>query len=147
MFLDSVLFVLLAVGSHSRNLIGKDKRLSQYVPEDLDTLLFFIQQFKKVVTTPNVITEVSNLTGHLAATDFHVAFVKQIGLMDEHYVPSKLICGSDLFSRVGIADTTIAHVSRGKFLVLTDDLRLVGQLEKRNIDVVNFNHIRVLNWA
>lgn len=147
LFLDTVLFVLLAVGSYDRKLIGTDKRLSGYVPEDFDTLLLFIQNFKSIITAPNVITEVSNLTKHLLGTEFSREFVRQINLMTEEYVPSKQISNSDLFFRVGITDAVIAQLSRGKFLVLTDDLPLVGQLQKLKIDVLNFNHIRVLNWT
>lgn len=144
--LDTVLVILLLVGFHNRKLIGKDKRLSTYVPEDLDTLARFVGLFESLVTTPNILTEVSNLTAHLFNTDYPSELARQIAYMDEHYIPTKQLCLSGLFHRIGVSDTAIAHVSQGEFLVLTDDLRLVGHLEKQKIDVINFNHIRTLNW-
>lgn len=146
LLLDSVLFILLVVGTHNPKLIGKDKRLATYTHEDFDLLFSFVKLFKKFITTPNVLTEVSNLSGHLFKTDFPAKFAQYINLMDEHYVPAKKICNSDLFYDVGITDTAIADLAKDQYLVLTDDLRLVGKLEKRSVDVINFNHIRVLAW-
>lgn len=146
LLLDTVLFVLLAVGFYNRKLIGNDKRLKTYVPQDLDTLIKFIKLFKPLITTPNVVTEVSNLTGHLWQTEFPKAFVRHIENMDEHYFPSKIAIKAELFGRFGLTDTAITEIARGKYLILTDDFRLAGHLEGRRVDVINFNHIRTLNW-
>ncbi len=146
LLLDSVLFVLLVVGTYNPKLIGTDKRLATYTHEDFDLLFSFVKLFKKLITIPNVLTEVSNLSGHLFKTDFPNKFAQYIDLMDEHHVAAKKICRSDLFHDVGVTDTTIADLAKDRYLVLTDDLRLVGKLEKRSIDVINFNHIRVLAW-
>jgi hypothetical protein len=51
-----------------------------------------------------------------------------------------------MFVRLGMADTAIHLVAPGKYLVLTDELALVGTLRKRGVDVTNFNNIRMLNW-
>lgn len=34
----------------------------------------------------------------------------------------------------------------GKYLVLTDDLKLANYLQSVEIDVINFNNIRLFNW-
>ncbi len=146
LLLDTVLFVLLLYGSYDRKLIGVDKRLKQYAPEDLQTLVLFINFFKKLVTTPNILTEVSNLSGHLSKTELPIEFVRRIAVVDEEYCPSIDACKSEIFKVVGLTDSAIAEIAEGKYLVLTDDFRLVGQLEKQKIDVLNFNHVRVLNW-
>jgi hypothetical protein len=146
LLLDTVLAILLVVGGHDRKLIGRDKRLSQFIPEDFDALISFIKAFNKMITTPNVLTEINNLVGHLSASDFPFKFAKYIELMDEYYVPSKKICNSELFRDVGITDASLADLGKDQYLILTDDLRLVGKLEKRSIDVINFNHIRTLAW-
>ena len=44
-------------------------------------------------------------------------------------------------------DTGILRLARGKYLVLTDDFRLSQYLQKMEIDVLNFNHIRPLGWT
>jgi len=146
LLLDTVLVVLLVVGAHDRKLIGRDKRLTKYIPEDFDLLISFIKPFDKLITTPNVLTETNNLLGHLFATDFPIKLAQYIELMDEHYVSSKKICNTELFRNVGITDTVLADLAKDQYLFVTDDLRLAGKLEKRNIDVINFNHVRMSAW-
>lgn len=146
LLLDTVLFVLLAVGTHNRKLIGNDKRLKTYVPQDLDTLVEFVRLFDQVITTPNIVTEVSNLTGHLWETNFPLEFARYVEPMEEQYLPSKAVIRSEIFARFGVADTVISEIAKGKYLVLTDDFRLTRYLEVRQIDVINFNHIRTSNW-
>jgi hypothetical protein len=146
LLVDTVLFVLLAVGSYNRRLIGNDKRLKAYLPQDLDTLIAFANLFKPLITTPNVLTEVSSLTGHLWATKFPLEFIRYIEGTEEHYYPSKVAIKSEIFGRFGLTDSAIVEIAKGKYLVLTDDFRLAGHLEQQQIDVINFNHIRTLNW-
>ncbi len=49
---------------------------------------------------------------------------------------------SPAFPKFGLTDTGIVHSARGRFLVLTDDFRLAGYLQRQGIDVVNFNYLR-----
>jgi hypothetical protein len=49
---------------------------------------------------------------------------------------------TSMFARYGITDAAISLSSAGKFLVLTDDLKLYCQLLADGIDAINFNHIR-----
>lgn len=60
-FLDTNLFVLLVVGSESRDLITKHRRLEHYSPEDYDTLLELLEGSDQLFVTPNTLTETSNL--------------------------------------------------------------------------------------
>ncbi len=143
--LDSNLLILLLVGTYDRDLIGIDKRLADYIPEDLDALLSLIKNFREVFTTPSILTEVSNLSQHLDSA-FISVFVSHIKIAAETHVESRKLCDDDLFSKVGLTDTGIACVAGGTLLVLTDDFRLAGHLQKRKIDVLNFNHIRTYAW-
>ncbi len=146
LLLDTGLFVLLAVGAYNPKLVGNDKRLKAYIPQDLDTLLAFINLFEPLITMPNILTEVSNLTGHLWDTRFPLEFSRHIELMQEHYCGSRMAMQSEIFGRFGLTDAAIAEIAREKYLVLTDDFRLAGYLQGRQVDVINFNHIRTLNW-
>ena len=60
-FLDTNLFVLLVVGSESRDLISKHRRLEHYSPEDYDILLDLLEGADQLFVTPNTLTETSNL--------------------------------------------------------------------------------------
>ena len=41
------------------------KRTQQFVEEDFQLLRLLLGYFDKIITTPNILTEVSNLAGHL----------------------------------------------------------------------------------
>jgi hypothetical protein len=53
-----------------------------------------------------------------------------------------MLTKTDAFVRFGLTDTAIGSLASKNLLVLTVDLRLVGYLQKKNVDVVNFNHLR-----
>jgi hypothetical protein len=110
----------------------------------------FFAVFDKVITTPNLLTEVSNLLGQLPDTlrsSFFAVFAKRLALLEEHYSPSASVSTMTHFDRFGLTDSGIAQLVEGRYLVLTDDLSLFGYLQNRGIDAINFNHIRSLAWA
>jgi hypothetical protein len=54
--------------------------------------------------------------------------------------------GDPAFERFGLTDAAIATVCSRGILVLTTDARLQLALQERDIDALNFNHIRPLAW-
>ena len=62
-FLDTNLLVLLVVGSASREVISRHRRLRDYYAEDYDILCEFLENAKTLYVTPNTLTETSNLVG------------------------------------------------------------------------------------
>jgi len=69
---DANLLLLYLVGRWDYRLVPKFKRTDRYTVSDFILLTRFLAQFAKILTTPNVLTEVSNLCGnmreHVAAT-------------------------------------------------------------------------------
>jgi hypothetical protein len=65
--IDANLALLYLVGTCDLRLIGDGKynKLSKYDTEDYHLLLRLKRFFRKAVTTPHVLTEVSNLTNDL----------------------------------------------------------------------------------
>jgi hypothetical protein len=65
--IDANLALLYLVGSYDLRLVGdgKYKKLSKYNTEDYHLLFGLKNVFKKAVTTPHVLTEVSNLVNDL----------------------------------------------------------------------------------
>ncbi len=147
---DSNLLLLLVIGLLDRTLVPRFKRTCQFAQEDYDTLSNYLRLFSCRVTTPNNLTEVSNLARQIgkkrAEKMFSVVFPNFIGILDERYIDSRSVTQDDLFPKLGLTDTAILHLVRGKYLLLTDDLQLSGVYEKTGGDVVNFNHIRTYNW-
>jgi hypothetical protein len=59
---------------------------------------------------------------------------------------SKKITTNPGFKSFGLTDIGIAALAKGKYLVFTDDLRVSDDYGRSGIDVLNFNHVRGINW-
>lgn len=148
LLIDTNLLVLFFVGTHDPLLIPKFKRTAIFTAEDFDLLCGFICYFDHVTTTPNILTEASNLLNQLpehVRTDCYAKFAEQIAEFEEHFLTSVGACAEASFKKFGLTDAVIINLCRGKFLVLTDDFRLSGFLQSSAVDVINFNHVRTLN--
>lgn len=60
--IDTNLLILLLVGSFNENLISNFKRTINYTVEDYKYLKTFLLGFDKHFYTPNILTEITNLT-------------------------------------------------------------------------------------
>jgi rRNA-processing protein FCF1 len=145
LLIDSNLLLLLFVGLHDRSRIEKYKRTAQFTVEDFRLLLAFVGRFREIVTTPSILTEVSNLLGQLPdkLRYSHLGhFAGEIRILHERYTPSQELSNDKAFPRFGLTDTAIIQAARENYLVLTDDFRLTQYLAAKNVDVINFNHLR-----
>jgi hypothetical protein len=146
--IDTNVLLLFFVGSFDRTQIAGFKRTAAYSISDYDALLLFLRPFHRIVTTPNILSEVNSLSGQMgepAKARYFAAFAENIGLLAEEYVVSADVAQLEQFPRLGLTDSGILHLVRDRFLVLTDDLPLSGFLEKAGIDVLNFNHLRPID--
>ena len=147
--LDANILLLYFVGAFNPEEISKFKRTRIFTVEDHYTLVRILGYFETIVTTPNILTEVSNLSGQLAGHlkgDYFEKFASGMTLFDEHYLSSANISEMQEFKRFGLTDAGIIHLARGSYLLVTDDFRLSQYLQKEGVNVLNFNHIRVFNW-
>lgn len=53
---------------------------------------------------------------------------------------------TDEFVKFELTDSGVLILSKGNYLVLTDDLKLANYLQSVEIDMINFNNIRLFNW-
>lgn len=146
LLMDSNLAVLYLVGSCNLRLVGdgKHNKLSKYNAEDFQLLLRLKNVFSKAVTTPHVLTEVSNLINDLPEQtkkeilrQFHATFV-EIG---ELPVDSMEVAQRPEFPFLGLTDSALAHISH-EYLIVTDDARLVMKMNESGLEALNFNHLR-----
>lgn len=150
LLIDTNILLLLFIGSYDRNQIGIFKRTVQFTIEDYDLLVLLLRPFKKLITTPNILTEVASLSGQLgepARSSYFQTFAEGIKLLEEEYIESREIAGQPEFVKLGLTDVGIWTISKGQYLVLTEDFRLSQLLDKKGVDVINFNHIRTLGWT
>jgi hypothetical protein len=146
---DSNVLLLYFVGAYERRLVPRFKRTAQFTVQDYDLLVYFLSNFRRIVPTPNILTEVNALLGQLGEPpkiQCRARFGPEIARLGEDYVPSADAVGLDQFPRLGLTDAVIARLAKGNHLVLTDDAKLAVFLERTQIDVVNFNHLRPL-WS
>jgi hypothetical protein len=155
LLLDTNLLLLLLVGSFDPSKIRTHKITANqgFNETDFDQLRNFTCTFQKLVTTPHILTEVSNHADKIKGTN-HLKFLQQfislIETLDEHLEASKLIVKTDVFVRFGLTDAAISRLAYKDFLVITVDSPLAGFLQKKGVNVVNFNHVRrasQTSWA
>lgn len=147
--IDTNLLIGYVIGVLGPEHLSNCRATKAFSVDDFKLLNRFLSQFHSIVTTPHVLTEVSNLAGKLPESlhlPFRTVFQTIIDRLSEESETSKVISGKEDFLRFGLTDTAIAMIAPGRYLVLTDELALSGLLRKRGVDVVNFNHLRSLSW-
>lgn len=146
LLIDANLLLLFLVGTYDLRLVGDGKfnKLSKYTVEDYRLLMRLRAVFTNAVTTPHVLTEVSNLTCDLPeATKMQCLgqFCQTLDAMEELALQSFEVARRPEFSFLGLTDTALAEVSH-RFLIVSDDARFVGRLNANGMDALNFNHLR-----
>ena len=147
--IDANLLIGLLVGRLDPKYLPHCRATKNFTQDDFDRLAFMVSQFDKIITTPHILTEVSNLAGrlpHPLDTEFRTMFGHILQTLSEQSRPAADIGRHEHFVRFGLTDTAISMIAPGSYLVLTVDLALYGFLESRAVDVINFNHIRMSVW-
>lgn len=148
--IDTNLMVLIAVGTYNQSRVGTFKRTIQYALDDLEMMLRIAAYFDRRLTTPNILTEVDNLTRQLPEGEHKLlaaAFAQLVSRQFEIYVQSHQTVQHMAYSRLGLTDcVTAMAAAEWNALIITDDLRLSNILSGLGMDAININHIRMLNW-
>ena len=138
------------IGRQDRSAVSRFFHSKAYNAAEFDVLDRFVRWFRRIITTPHILTEVSNLSGQLRGDDltlFRAMLAQEIYLYEERQCAAQEVVQSPYFAKFGLTDAGIERIARDGLLVLTDDLALAGVLEKVRIDVLNFNRIRWLAWS
>ncbi len=147
--IDTNILLLWLVGSTNKARITQFNRTQNFEPRDYELLAYVFKKFQRILTTPNILTEVSNLINQLGEPErsrcFSI-FARDIVKLDEIYTDSHAITATDKFSKFGLTDCGIVNVAKDNYLVLTDDLKLASYLQSLGIDTINFNNIRIYGW-
>ena len=144
--MDSNLTLLLAVGRAERGLVASHKRLRPYGEDDYELLQGFIVVSEAVVTTPNVMTEVSNIADYGVREPARARVTSSlkglIGAFVEVYRQSADLTDFGEFERLGLADCSLLGVLDDKTRLLTVDNALYLAALERGREAVNFHHVR-----
>ena len=148
---DTNLLLLLIVGRTRRDFIAKHKRLRSYSEWDFDLVAQLLKDVDTVLTTPNVLTEVSNLLVQGVLEPLRTQLLETFSLivtaMAEQYHPSRSSVDDKSFRTLGLADATWLCVLDTDAVLITDDSNLTWQAEARGIPVLNLDALRTnLSW-
>ena len=143
--LDANLLLLLIVGQTERHHIGQN-RLKAYDADAFDLLVDIVESAPQVATTPNVMTEVSNLLGLCLHGETLVAARNVLGnwagLAFETYIRSRSAVDAVEFGRLGLTDAAVLESMTDEVTLWTDDLGLYLSALRRGLSAQNFTHLR-----
>jgi len=152
LLLDSNLFLVLLAGLTDSRLFGRFKRISVYSVQDFEFLMRFVARFSVLLTTPHVLTEVSNLANSLPENTRRDWLETLAGLLqsgpvrpniDERWTSAAQLAGLESFTLFGLTDTAISQRA-SEALILTVDFKLSGYLRGRGTDILNFRDLRLI---
>ena len=146
LFVDTNLILLYLIGKINKNFIGTFSRTKVYTVTDYENVKNIIEQHfqQKLITTPNVLTEVNSLANKLTG-DYKAIFTQLfsnfLNQMDEIYQESKYITSVNEFKKFGLTDAVIIKVVKNhSLLFLTDDFRLSNYMSKSYKNTLNIRH-------
>jgi len=142
---DANLLLLYWIAKFAPEQVSRFKRTSAFTEEDVGRVVRLYERCSRVVATPNVVTEVSNLAGQLTDATKRAVFeaVRHCILVcSETYVASSVASAHADFPRLGLTDCSILSLPPGSCLVITKDLQLYLSLQRAGIDSINYNHLR-----
>jgi hypothetical protein len=144
--IDTNLLLLLVIGRAARSLLGRHKRLRAYSLQDFDLLVNMLDHAENILTTPNAMTEVSNLADQGVVGSFRTEIIGVIKLLiedaDERYKPSAAVLNDVDFARLGLTDCAWLGILTPEIAFITDDLDLYNVAKSRGLQAYNFNHLR-----
>jgi hypothetical protein len=143
--LDTNILLFYWCSDFDLELIGTFKRINSFVAQDVALLKRTLSLFSALRTTPHVLTEVSNLANALpkwqkeAWSEF---FAKHIEVLSEEWIPATEISHEPAFS-LGLTDAGLYKLASDN-VIMTIDFPLSNYLESKQLNVVNFTHLRGL---
>ncbi len=145
--LDTNLLLLLVVGRADPRLVSMHRRLRRFELWQLDRLVAIVRERTRLVVTPHVLAETSNLLrggglAPLALAAVSLMFRRWIeGVHEEHLPAVVLVRDGDGFDRVGLADLGLLTLAERGTEVLTVDAELAREGELRRLPISNFTRI------
>jgi hypothetical protein len=141
---DSNLLLIFCIGSLDPSLVQREKGTREYTLADFSVLQEFLRGFRRLRTTPNILTELSNLTGRLR-NDVRkrvTLFIREKTVdaaWQEDYIATSEATLHYTFEQLGLTDASIGVLSDRGLLVLSNDLNLSLILESRGGDCVHYD--------
>lgn len=145
--LDANLLLVYAIGTCNPQLLGRHRRVKEYMPEDYRLLLNLVNQFDQIVLTPNAVTECSDLLKDSDCENDAKEVLKELVsnprcLVIEEYVPSSKAVHESQYKFLGVADCAMLSLIDDETVLISADGALSREAMRRNAHSINFNHYR-----
>lgn len=146
LLLDTNLLLLFLASEVGATFAARWDRTDQFFPAQIELLRAAVAEAERktrLVTTPHVLTEATNLAGGGAKKDDERKELNELLRLfalktRERSTPSRKVAADPVFSRLGLADLAQAFFPRrARPLVLTEDLTLSRELAGRGLPVAN----------
>lgn len=146
-FVDTNLLVLLVIGLTDKNLISRHKRVNRrFNAGDFELLCRLLNQYPRLLVTPNTLTEASNLLAqHREPQKSRILdkLAELITVSHEIYVESGVASRNNTFNRLGLTDAALLEEISAYKPLLTVDVNLYyAGLTKGSNASLNFEHLR-----
>lgn len=155
LIVDTNILILFLIGNYDIKFIESYELLNnsnkKYLSSDFDLLKKIFSMFKKLVITPNVITELSNLT--ITKNGFYgekllfyiETVIKFLKSVEERHQKTDCLWGLELkiISKFGLTDLTMFELSKQtKMPILTDELPFYTYAYSNRVPIIKFEHIK-----
>ena len=141
---DTNVLLFFLVAQTDLSLLRTFKRVQNFDSPDVEILRDVLEPFRNMVTTPHVLTEVSNFIDQAPQyrrADLVRALQTFIHSTTESYHESRVLSDRDEFAALGLSDTALSALS-DECTVITLDFHLAGRIRQAGGSVINFQHAR-----
>jgi predicted nucleic acid-binding protein len=139
--IDTNIFILFLAGQINENRIKNYTRNSLYTKEDYYFLLNILSHYDRIITSPNILTEVDNILNRITGEDKYkyLILVKTIYKQTmEKYIKTEIISQNMFFDTLGITDSAILMMAKESDLLISGDSSLCDYAKSLNIKTFDF---------
>lgn len=148
--LDTNLFILLLVGAYDKNFFKNCSATKGFCSSDYDLLLEIFKYFDtKIIITPHILTEISNLSRRDIKKPeidyFFKVVVDQLKSCKEESVSLERLLGIkiEVLTNYGFPDMSIIEVAKKMgAVILTNEINLCGYANLSCVVNINFSNIK-----
>jgi hypothetical protein len=138
---DSNIFILFLAGQINENKIERYTRSSLYTREDYYFLINILSNYDRIITSPNILTEVDNILNRITGEDKYkyLLLVKSIYKQTiEKYIETETVAKNWFFDILGITDSSILMMAKDCELLISGDSSLCDHAKSLNIKTFDF---------
>jgi predicted nucleic acid-binding protein len=139
--IDTNIFILFLAGQINENKIKNYTRNSLYTREDYYFLLNILSNYDRIITSPNILTEVDNILNRITGEDKYkyLILVKTVYKQTmEKYIKTETISQNWYFDVLGITDSAILMMAKESELLISADSSLCDYAKSLNIKTFDF---------